>query len=79
MEIEMNNLEAEKESGAKVFEYAGGISPTIGILGAVLGLIQVMQNLTDASKLGQGIAVAFVATVYGVGSANLILFLWVKK
>ncbi len=72
MEIEMGIIEHERESGAKVFEYAGGVAPTIGILGAVLGLIHVMQNLTDPSKLGSGIAVAFVATVYGVGFANLV-------
>ncbi len=57
---------------AKVWADAGGFSPTIGIIGAVLGLIHVMSNLTDTSKLGTGIAVAFVATIYGVGSANLI-------
>jgi chemotaxis protein MotA len=60
------------EIPAKVYEAAGGYAPTVGILGAVLGLIQVMQNLSDPGKLGAGIAVAFVATVYGVGSANLI-------
>ncbi|MBI5494578.1 MAG: flagellar motor protein [Deltaproteobacteria bacterium] len=58
---------------AKVFESAGGFAPTVGILGAVLGLIHVMENLSDPSKLGGGIATAFVATVYGVGIANLIL------
>jgi chemotaxis protein MotA len=57
--------------GAKVWETAGGFAPTIGILGAVLGLIHVMENLADPSKLGGGIATAFVATVYGVGSANI--------
>ncbi len=57
---------------ARVFEAAGGYAPTIGILGAVLGLIQVMQHLTDPAKLGTGVAVAFVATIYGVASANLI-------
>lgn len=56
----------------KVWESAGGYAPTVGILGAVLGLIQVMENLGDPSKLGAGIAVAFVATVYGVGLANLL-------
>jgi chemotaxis protein MotA len=66
--IEEENLNA----GAKVFVDAGGFSPTIGIIGAVLGLIHVMSNLSDTSKLGAGIAVAFVATVYGVASANLI-------
>ncbi len=57
--------------GAKIWTEAGGYSPTIGIIGAVLGLIHVMGNLTDTSKLGSGIAVAFVATIYGVGLANL--------
>jgi chemotaxis protein MotA len=64
----------ENAVGAKVWESMGGYAPTIGILGAVLGLIHVMENLNDPSKLGGGIATAFVATVYGVGSAN-ILFL----
>ena len=64
----------EDTVGAKIFEAAGGYAPTIGIVGAVLGLIHVMENLNDPSKLGAGIAVAFVATVYGVASAN-ILFL----
>ena len=56
---------------AKVFEGMGGYSPTIGIIGAVMGLIHVMNNLADPSKLGSGIAVAFVATIYGVGLANI--------
>lgn len=60
-------------SGAKIWTDAGGYAPTIGIIGAVLGLIHVMGNLSDTSKLGAGIAVAFVATVYGVGIANLFL------
>ena len=64
----------EASVAAKVWESAGGFAPTIGILGAVLGLIHVMENLSDPSKLGGGIAVAFVATVYGVALAN-ILFL----
>jgi chemotaxis protein MotA len=72
MEIELDHLEEEWEQEARVFEGAGGYAPTIGILGAVLGLIHVMDNLADPNKLGGGIAVAFVATVYGVGSANLI-------
>ena len=59
--------------GAKVYESAGGFAPTVGILGAVLGLIHVMENLSDPSKLGSGIATAFVATVYGVGISNLVL------
>jgi chemotaxis protein MotA len=72
LETENHRREEYDEIPAKVYESAGGYSPTIGILGAVLGLIQVMQHLTDPSKLGGGIAVAFVATVYGVGAANLI-------
>jgi chemotaxis protein MotA len=66
-------------AGAKIFESAGGFSPTVGILGAVLGLIHVMENLSDTSKLGAGIAVAFVATVYGVGSANLLFLPFATK
>jgi chemotaxis protein MotA len=65
--------------GAKVFESMGGYAPTIGILGAVLGLIHVMENLNDPSKLGGGIATAFVATVYGVGSANLLFLPFANK
>lgn len=78
--MEQENLiyEEEKRRIARVFETAGGFSPTIGILGAVLGLIHVMENLTDPSRLGTGISVAFVATIYGVGSANLI-FLPISK
>lgn len=69
----------EQRRIAKVFETAGGFAPTIGIIGAVMGLIHVMQNLAEPSKLGAGIAVAFVATIYGVGSANLILLPISKK
>lgn len=79
LEREIATYEDEKRRVAKVFETAGGFAPTIGILGAVLGLIHVMENLTDPSKLGEGIAVAFVATIYGVGSANLILLPLAKK
>ncbi|MCX8027108.1 MAG: flagellar motor protein [Thermodesulfovibrionales bacterium] len=64
---------------SKIYESAGGFAPTIGILGAVLGLIHVMQNVTDPSKIGGGIAVAFVATIYGVGSANLVFIPIAKK
>lgn len=71
-EPEMRISESRLMQGAKVWSDAGGFAPTIGILGAVLGLIHVMANLSDTSALGQGIAVAFVATIYGVGSANLI-------
>ncbi|MCX7977379.1 MAG: flagellar motor protein [Bdellovibrionaceae bacterium] len=71
-EIEIDAEEEELLSAVKIWSDAGGFAPTIGILGAVLGLIHVMSNLTDTSKLGAGIAVAFVATVYGVGFANLV-------
>jgi chemotaxis protein MotA len=71
-EKEIDIEERRLMSGSKVFMDAGGFAPTIGIIGAVLGLIHVMENLTDTSKLGSGIAVAFVATIYGVGSANLV-------
>jgi chemotaxis protein MotA len=64
--------DADDEAPARVFEAAAGYAPTLGILGAVIGLIQVMQHLSEPGALGSGIAVAFVATVYGVGSANLI-------
>lgn len=72
LDIEISNHELRDIQCAKVFESMGGYSPTIGIIGAVLGLIQVMGNLSDPSKLGDGIAVAFVATIYGVGAANLV-------
>ncbi len=69
---EMQVTETRLMQGVKVWNDAGGFAPTVGILGAVLGLIHVMSNLSDTSALGRGIAVAFVATIYGVGSANLI-------
>lgn len=72
LETENHNREEYDEIPAKVYEAAAGYAPTIGILGAVLGLIHTMQNLSDPSKLGSGIAVAFVATIYGVGAANLL-------
>jgi chemotaxis protein MotA len=71
LDLELGHAEEEGEHSAKVLEAGGGYAPTVGILGAVLGLIHVMQNLSDPAKLGSGIAVAFVATVYGVGIANL--------
>jgi chemotaxis protein MotA len=71
MELELDNQAEHDEHVPKVFESAGGFSPTIGIIGAVLGLIQVMQHLDDMGSVGRGIAVAFVATIYGVGAANL--------
>jgi chemotaxis protein MotA len=71
MELEINLSEMSGEAEAKVWEAAGGYAPTIGIIGAVMGLIQVMKDLEDIRAVGHGIAVAFVATVYGVASANL--------
>jgi len=71
LEVEVEMFEEEYTMAGKVYESLGGYAPTVGILGAVLGLIHVMENLADPSALGGGIAVAFVATVYGVGSANL--------
>jgi chemotaxis protein MotA len=71
MELEIDLAEERAEAEAKVFETAGGYAPTIGIIGAVLGLIQVMKKLADTEQVGHGIAVAFVATVYGVAFANI--------
>ena len=79
MEVEINTYEQELKLSAKIWEAAGGYSPTIGILGAVLGLIHVMENLSEPSKLGAGIAVAFVATIYGVGLANLVFLPMANK
>ena len=72
MENQITQFEEHITKASKVYEAAGAYSPTFGIIGAVLGLIQVMQNLSDPSKLGAGIAVAFVATVYGLFVANLV-------
>ncbi len=72
MELELNNQAEYEDQVPQVFESAGGFAPTIGIIGAVLGLIQVMQHLDKIDEVGRGIAVAFVATIYGVGSANLL-------
>jgi len=73
MEVELDTKEHYDMQAAKVYEGMGGYCPTVGIIGAVLGLIHVMQNLADPSALGSGIATAFVATIYGVGLANLLL------
>jgi chemotaxis protein MotA len=70
--IDMHFFEIQERNAAKIWSAAGGYAPTVGILGAVLGLIHVMENLSDPSRLGSGIAVAFVATIYGVGLANLV-------
>ncbi|HJV73415.1 MAG TPA: flagellar motor protein [Noviherbaspirillum sp.] len=72
LNVEISSFERRERQAAKIWEAAGGYAPTIGILGAVLGLIHVMENLSDPGKLGSGIAVAFVATIYGVGLANLV-------
>jgi chemotaxis protein MotA len=72
MELDLDNQMEHSDKVAQVFEAAGGFAPTIGIIGAVLGLIQVMQHLQNIDEVGRGIAVAFVATIYGVGSANLL-------
>ena len=79
MELELVNQEAHEERIPQVFESAGGFSPTIGIIGAVLGLIQVMQHLDNITEVGRGIAVAFVATIYGVGAANILFLPWAGK
>ena len=73
LEVEVDAREQHDLGAARLYESMGGYSPTVGIIGAVMGLIQVMENLSDPSKLGHGIAVAFVATIYGVGLANLML------
>lgn len=79
MEQEVHTYEIEQKMIVRVFETAGGFAPTIGIIGAVLGLIHVMENLSDPGRLGAGIAVAFVSTIYGVGIANLVLLPIAKK
>lgn len=79
LEVDLSVKEHHDIQAAKVFESMGGYSPTIGIIGAVMGLIHVMQNLSDPSKLGSGIATAFVATIYGVGLANLLFLPMANK
>jgi chemotaxis protein MotA len=79
LEVEVDHEEESANTAAKFWEAAGGYAPTVGILGAVMGLIHVMENLSDPSKLGGGIAVAFVATIYGVGAANLFFLPFATK
>jgi len=79
MELQLDYRGEKDERIPKVFEAAAGYSPTIGIIGAVLGLIQVMQHLQNINEVGKGIAVAFVATIYGVGAANLLFLPWAGK
>ena len=74
LDTEVSAYEFNQRQAARIWESAAGYAPTIGILGAVLGLIHVMENLSDPARLGAGIAVAFVSTVYGVGLANLFFF-----
>jgi chemotaxis protein MotA len=74
LDTEINTYEFRERQAARIWESAAGYAPTVGILGAVLGLIHVMENLSDPSRLGAGIAVAFVSTVYGVGLANLFFY-----
>ncbi len=73
MELELDLLDEREHSAVKVLETAGGFAPTLGIVGAVLGLIQVMQRMDNVAEVGKGIAVAFVSTLYGLGLANLLL------
>jgi chemotaxis protein MotA len=79
MEVEIHQESSRREAEAKVLEAAGGYAPTIGIIGAVLGLIQVMKHLENIEEVGHGIAVAFVATLYGVGIANIVLLPGAKR
>jgi chemotaxis protein MotA len=79
MELQLDYRGEKDERIPKVFESAAGFAPTIGIIGAVLGLIQVMQRLQDINEVGKGIAVAFVATIYGVASANLLFLPFAGK
>ena len=79
MEVEINAFELKERQSTRIWEAAGGYAPTMGIIGAVIGLIHVMGNLSDPSKLGEGIAVAFVATIYGVSLANLLFLPMANK
>lgn len=79
LEVEISAWESSLKAAARVWESAGGYAPTIGIIAAVMGLIHVMENLSDPSKLGSGIAVAFVATIYGVGAANMLFLPIARK
>ena len=79
MEHDLDVAEHRDMQAARVYEGMGGYSPTIGIIGAVMGLIHVMQNLADPSRLGVGIATAFVATIYGIGLANLLFLPFATK
>jgi chemotaxis protein MotA len=79
LEFDLDNQESFGLRGARVYESMGGYAPTIGIIGAVMGLIHVMENLSEPGRLGAGIASAFVATIYGVGFANLVFVPFSRK
>ena len=79
MEVSISTKEHFDLAGAKVWEGMGIYAPTLGIIGAVMGLMAVMQNLADPSKLGHGISAAFVATIYGIASANLFFLPMASK
>lgn len=79
LEVELSSKEHFDTQGAKVFEGMGIYAPTLGIIGAVMGLMAVMQNLADPSKLGHGISAAFIATIYGIASANLFFLPMASK
>jgi chemotaxis protein MotA len=79
LEVDNHTYEKLHFQAARIWEAAAGYAPTIGILGAVLGLVHVMQNLAEPSKLGAGIAVAFISTIYGVGLANLVFLPMASK
>ena len=79
LSIELDTWEEEQRQCSRIWEAAGGYSPTMGIMGAVMGLIHTMENLADTAKVGGGIAVAFVATVYGIGLANMVYLPIYKK
>ncbi|WP_339061314.1 MotA/TolQ/ExbB proton channel family protein [Tepidibacillus marianensis] len=72
LEIEIANIEARHDKGSKIFDMAGGYAPTMGIIGTVMGLVHVLGNLSNPDSLGPSIAVAFIATLYGVSSANVL-------
>jgi len=79
LEVDNSTFEQTHFQSARVWEAAAGYAPTIGILGAVLGLVHIMQSLSEPSKLGAGIAVAFISTIYGVGLANLVFLPMANK
>jgi len=79
LEMEIEAFQHDQKTGPEIFEKAGGFAPTLGIIGTVMGMVNILGNLEDPSTLGESIAVAFIATLYGVGSANLIFLPWGSK